>query len=143
MSTIDEVEKISPYSSNTNTLVRNEDDSIFNQQTSAVKGYDGLVNLRKLGSNTQDGYLAWISVGIDLGSNHDTGFADTAAPPSSGGSSTTRTGGDTVGGPTSTGIAGADNIGGGGVKSLGSAVTAGKIVVVGMGVVVAAVEFWG
>jgi len=143
MSNIDEVEKIDPYSKNTNSLVRNEDDSIFNRQTGAVNGYDGLVDLRKLGSNVQDGYLAWISIGIDIASTHDTGFPDNAGS-NSGASTTTRTG-NTVGSPTSSSTraatAGADNTGG--AQGVGSAVTAGKIVAVGMGVMVAAVAFWG
>ena len=144
MDAIDAVEATAPYSSNPNTLTRNDQDSIFKSVTDAVSGFNGLVDLRRLGANAEDGYLAWISVGIDTSRDHDTGFPNDASS-SSGSSSSSSTSGTTAPGntvipptaPTPAG-GGAD---GSGAQGIGSVVAAGKLVAVAMGVV-AAVAFW-
>lgn len=120
MSLISEVEAIAPYNTNTNPFTSNSQDSIFRRASTSVPGWDGLMDVRKLGSNVEDGIIAWISVGIDRSSNHDTGFSNDAA--GSGG-----------GGGSSTGMA----------TGVGSAVFAAKLVAAGMGAVVAAVAFFG
>ena len=69
MSLIEEVMGVSPYNDNKNPLTTNDRDSIFKDTTGAVKGYDGLMEVRKLGQNVEDGLIAWISIGIDSGSS--------------------------------------------------------------------------
>jgi len=137
MDLINEVEAVTPYSTNTIRLINNNNDRIFRSTSNAVAGYDGLMDVRKLGDNVNDGMIAWISIGIDRGSDHDTGFPNTAT-----GTSASRT---TVSAPTTAGAGttprpstGADN-----AQGVGSTVFAGKIVAWGMGAVVAAVILFG
>ncbi|KAI5813602.1 Intradiol ring-cleavage dioxygenase [Pyronema omphalodes] len=74
MDTIDEISKLKPYSDNRSPLTRNEDDRIFNDANDSVRGYNGLMDMKKIGDNISDGVIAWISIGIDPGRDHDTGF---------------------------------------------------------------------
>lgn len=148
MDAVDDVEATAPYSSNRNSLTRNEQDSIFRSVTDAVSGFDGLVDLRRLGQNAEDGYLAWISIGIDTRRDHDTGFPDdaTSSSGSSGGSTSGITApGNTVIPPSSDSTTAPNSAGGradgSGAQGIGSVVAAGKLVAVAMGVV-AAVAFW-
>jgi len=124
MDLVNQVEAVSPYTLNRASLTSNNDDRIFRDSNTAVAGYDGLMDVRKLGDNVNDGIVAWISVGINRGSSHDTGFPSTVSTTATG----TETGSST----------GSDN-----AQGVGSTVFAGKIVAWGMGAVVAAVVLFG
>jgi hypothetical protein len=143
---INSVEATDPYSSNTNRLTTNANDNIYNRQANAVAGYDGLMDVRLLGSSVEDGIIAWASVGIDRSSNHDTGFASSGGGAGGGGSGGSSTA--TVGAPTTTTAtprttAQGENSGADAAKGVGSLLFAGKIVAAGMGAVVAAAAFFG
>lgn len=62
-SLITEVEATSPYSTNTQRLTENSDDSIFGQE--AASDYDPIFEYVLLGDSVSDGIYAWISIGID------------------------------------------------------------------------------
>lgn len=141
MDLVNEVEAVAPYTSNTVRLINNNNDRIFRTASTAVAGYDGLMDVRKLGSSVNDGIIAWISVGIDRGRNHNTGFSDTGTDTGTG-TGTTASGRTTVSTPatatTASARSGADRS-----QGVGSTVFAGKIVAWGMGAVVAAVVLFG
>ena len=59
---ITEVTKIHPYSSNTQQLLPNAQDSIFAQEANSM---DPVYNYVYLGNGPQDGILAWITIGIN------------------------------------------------------------------------------
>lgn len=62
-SLITEVDTVSPYSENTQTLTLNSEDSILSQE--AATG-DPVVQYSLLGDDISEGIFAWISFGIDL-----------------------------------------------------------------------------
>lgn len=62
-SLITEVEKTSPYSSNTQTITTNAEDSILANE--AENESDPIVNYVLLGETVADGIFAWISIGVD------------------------------------------------------------------------------
>lgn len=59
---ITEVEKTSPYSTNTQSLTKNVQDSIFKQEAA---NSDPVPTYVLLGDDVSDGIFAWITVGID------------------------------------------------------------------------------
>jgi hypothetical protein len=59
---ISAVEKTSPYSTNTQELTTNADDSILAEEADVI---DPLMEYVYLGDEVSDGIFAWISVGID------------------------------------------------------------------------------
>lgn len=61
-SLISQVEATAPYTSNTQTLTLNSDDSILSQEAESM---DPLVEYVLLGETVEEGILAWISLGID------------------------------------------------------------------------------
>jgi hypothetical protein len=56
------VEEVAPYSSNTQDLTTNVEDSILGEELDTI---DPLMQYIYLGDNVSDGIFAWISVGID------------------------------------------------------------------------------
>ena len=60
---ITEVEKTSPYSSNTQDITTNAEDSILANE--AENESDPIVNYVLLGDTVADGIFAWISIGVD------------------------------------------------------------------------------
>ncbi|KAK6208456.1 hypothetical protein LQW54_006802 [Pestalotiopsis sp. IQ-011] len=61
---VDEVETLSPYTLNTQSWTKTDEDNIFVQEAEAT-GVDPMANYVLLGDSVADGVLAWISVGID------------------------------------------------------------------------------
>ncbi|KAJ5632764.1 hypothetical protein N7490_009103 [Penicillium lividum] len=59
---ITEVEKTSPYSTNTQDLTTNADDSILSEEADTI---DPFMEYVLLGDDVSDGVFAWITVGID------------------------------------------------------------------------------
>lgn len=59
-----DADTISPYSSNTQTITTNEDDSILAEET-ATDGVDPIFEFTYLGDSLEDGLFAWLSFGID------------------------------------------------------------------------------
>ncbi|RMZ83885.1 hypothetical protein DV737_g1427, partial [Chaetothyriales sp. CBS 132003] len=63
-----EVSALSPYTSNTQDLTLNSDDSILAEEAASV---DPFVEYALIGDTLSDGILAWISVGIDSNETSD------------------------------------------------------------------------
>lgn len=61
---ITQVEATLPYTTNTQELTLNTDDSVGKQE--AADGLDPFVNYSLLGETIEDGIFAWVSFGIDL-----------------------------------------------------------------------------
>lgn len=61
---VDEVETLSPYTLNTQSWTKNDEDNIVVQEAEAT-GVDPMANYVLLGDSVADGVIAWISVGID------------------------------------------------------------------------------
>ncbi|KAL4145925.1 hypothetical protein PRNP1_011798 [Phytophthora ramorum] len=61
---ISEVEATAPYSTNTQELTTNADDSILSEE--AAEDFDPFFEYVLLGDTVSDGVLAWISVGVDM-----------------------------------------------------------------------------
>ncbi|OWY93800.1 hypothetical protein PHMEG_00036666 [Phytophthora megakarya] len=61
---ITEVEATAPYSTNTQELTTNADDSILSEE--AAEDFDPFFEYVLLGDSVSDGVLAWISVGVDM-----------------------------------------------------------------------------
>ncbi|RLN93193.1 hypothetical protein BBJ28_00003013 [Nothophytophthora sp. Chile5] len=61
---ITEVEATSPYSTNTQEITTNADDTIFSEE--AVEDFDPVMEYVLLGDTVEDGIMAWISVGVDM-----------------------------------------------------------------------------
>jgi len=59
---ISEVEATAPYSTNTQDMTLNSDDSILAQEADTT---DPFVEYFLLGNTVEDGILAWISIGMD------------------------------------------------------------------------------
>lgn len=140
MDTINDISKLKPYSDNQSPLTRNEDDSIFNDATGSVRGYNGLMDMKKIGDNLSDGVIAWISIGIDPGRDHDTGF-----PRSTGGgrgNSNDATTTIPVGGPSGTvAMVATTGVNRSGAQGLGDLGVAGRFAAAGIGAVLAAMMF--
>jgi len=67
---ITEVEKTSPYTTNTQELTTNAEDSILGEE--AATGADPFVNYVLLGDDISQGVFAWISLGINATLNDST-----------------------------------------------------------------------
>lgn len=144
METIEAVGVVSPYSNNKTALLRNENDSLFKSTDDVVAGWDGLMEVRQIGESIKDGLIGWISVGIDLGADQDTGntaggntavsktvnaaVSSSSAPAVSSSSSS-----------SSSSSASADATA---KNGMGSAVAVVKTVAAGIAAVVGAVLFW-
>ncbi|KAH8600042.1 Intradiol ring-cleavage dioxygenase, partial [Bisporella sp. PMI_857] len=61
---ISQVELVAPYSTNTQTLTTNAEDSILS--TEAASGHDPVINYSFLGDTVEEGIFGWIAFGIDL-----------------------------------------------------------------------------
>ncbi|KAF9878237.1 hypothetical protein CkaCkLH20_04275 [Colletotrichum karsti] len=61
---VNEVETLEPYTSNTQSWTKNDEDTIVLQEAIAT-GVDPMVNYVLLGNSVADGIFAWVSVGID------------------------------------------------------------------------------
>ncbi|KAI1339860.1 Intradiol ring-cleavage dioxygenase [Xylariaceae sp. FL0016] len=61
---LDELETMEPYSSNTQSWTKNDEDTIVVQEAEAT-GVDPMVEYVLLGDSLSDGVFAWASVGID------------------------------------------------------------------------------
>ena len=71
---ITKVETVAPYSSNTQSLTLNKDDSILAGEASTM---DPLVEYVLLGDTVADGLYGWITVGIDTSNSFSPGAAAT------------------------------------------------------------------
>ncbi|KAK0205771.1 aromatic compound dioxygenase [Desarmillaria ectypa] len=71
------VEGTSPYSSNTQQLTLNEDDSILSGEVEGTNGVDPVLEYVYLGDDISDGLLAWGSMGIDISASHSISSAAT------------------------------------------------------------------
>ncbi|KAG7443503.1 extracellular dioxygenase-like protein [Guyanagaster necrorhizus] len=72
------VEATSPYTSNTQQLTTNANDSILAQEVEdATDGIDPVLEYVYLGDDVSDGLLAWGSMAIDLSSSYTTSAAAT------------------------------------------------------------------
>jgi protocatechuate 3,4-dioxygenase beta subunit len=60
---ITQVEETSPYSTNTQALTENSDDSIFSQEAASS---DPVVEYSLLGTDVSSGIFGWVAFGIDL-----------------------------------------------------------------------------
>ncbi|KAF3025621.1 hypothetical protein E8E14_012934 [Neopestalotiopsis sp. 37M] len=60
----DIVETISPYSANTNPVTSNAEDRVFAVEVG--NDNDPVFNYVQLGDSIEDGFLAWLTIGIDL-----------------------------------------------------------------------------
>ncbi|KAJ5180129.1 hypothetical protein N7492_003339 [Penicillium capsulatum] len=65
---ITDVEKTSPYSTNTQDLTTNADDSILSEEADTI---DPFMEYVLLGDDVSDGIFAWISVGVDATEDTD------------------------------------------------------------------------
>ncbi|QIW98452.1 hypothetical protein AMS68_003970 [Peltaster fructicola] len=101
------VEAVEPYSSNTQTITTNEEDSLLSATT--LGDYDPFVKYIYLGDSIEDGVFAWHSIGIDLTANYTsnesaashyyaTGGVDESSSSSFGGSGSGGPGGNSTGG---------------------------------------------
>lgn len=70
---ITKVEKTSPYSTNTQDLTTNAEDSILSEEADTI---DPFMEYVLLGDDVSDGIFAWISVGVD--STEDTSVSAAA-----------------------------------------------------------------
>ncbi|KAH0437465.1 hypothetical protein CcaCcLH18_03816 [Colletotrichum camelliae] len=61
---VDEVETLEPYTKNTQSWTKNDEDNIVVQEATAT-GVDPMVNYVLLGESVADGIFAWVSVGIN------------------------------------------------------------------------------
>lgn len=61
---VDEVETLEPYTKNTQSWTKNDEDNIVVQEAIAT-GVDPMVNYVLLGESVADGIFAWVSVGIN------------------------------------------------------------------------------
>ncbi|PSN71708.1 aromatic compound dioxygenase [Corynespora cassiicola Philippines] len=59
---INEVEAVTPYTTNQQTLLLNEDDGIFAQEAATS---DPVLNYVYLGDSVEDGLFGWVTVGLD------------------------------------------------------------------------------
>lgn len=66
---IDEVNALSPYNEITATVVPNDEDRVFADET-VTTGSDPVFNYVLLGDSIQDGLFAWITVGVDTTANY-------------------------------------------------------------------------
>lgn len=71
---ITEVEATSPYTSNTQTLTTNAEDSIF---ASEAASSDPIIEYSLLGDNVSAGIFGWVAFGIDLASEYSVNAAAT------------------------------------------------------------------
>ncbi|KAH6662955.1 Intradiol ring-cleavage dioxygenase [Plectosphaerella plurivora] len=62
---ITEVEKVAPYSTNTQELTENADDGIMSEEA-AVDGVDPVMEFTLLGDTVADGLFAWLAFGINV-----------------------------------------------------------------------------
>ena len=58
------VEQLRPYSTNTQSVTTNAEDSIFAQ--AAANSFDPVMEYALLGDTLADGVFAWISIGVDM-----------------------------------------------------------------------------
>ena len=63
-SLITQVEQLSPYNTNTQTLTTNADDSILSEEA-ATDGVDPFMEYTLLGDSVSDGLFAWLAFGIN------------------------------------------------------------------------------
>lgn len=77
------VEATAPYNTNTIPFTTWEVDGWMLEE--ATTDYDPFVEYVQLGENLEDGLLAWITVAVDLSSNHDTNLTAAAHYYESGG----------------------------------------------------------
>lgn len=61
----DAVELLSPYNTNTNTVTLNADDKVVIAETAVNGTSDPFFNYVQLGDDLEDGFLAWIVLGIN------------------------------------------------------------------------------
>ncbi|KAK0202066.1 aromatic compound dioxygenase [Desarmillaria ectypa] len=71
------VEKTSPYTTNTQRLTENEDDSILVNTVTRTNGVDPILEYVYLGNSISDGLLLWGSMGIDLSASYTVSSAAT------------------------------------------------------------------
>jgi hypothetical protein len=65
---ISDVEATAPYSTNTQDITLNADDSILAEEANTT---DPIVNYVLLGDTVEDGILSWMTIGIDPSSSYN------------------------------------------------------------------------
>ncbi|EHY53464.1 hypothetical protein HRR83_003668 [Exophiala dermatitidis] len=68
------IDTVEPYSSNTQEITLNSDDSILNQEADTT---DPFVEYVLLGDTVEEGILAWVSIGIDPTEDQEVNYAAT------------------------------------------------------------------
>ncbi len=71
---ISQVEASSPYSSNTQNITTNAEDSIFAQEADS-EGSDPVLEYVLLGDKIEDGVFAWTSIAVDVDAKYNTSAA--------------------------------------------------------------------
>lgn len=61
----DAVELLAPYSTNTQSLTSNAEDRVIAAEVAAAGTSDPMFNYVQLGDDVEDGFLAWIVLGIN------------------------------------------------------------------------------
>ncbi|KAJ9474665.1 GPI anchored dioxygenase [Pseudozyma hubeiensis] len=73
---ISQVEAVQPYSTNTQNVTSNADDSIFAEEASS-QGSDPVLEYVLLGDSVEDGIFAWTTIAVDVGAEYTTSAAAT------------------------------------------------------------------
>lgn len=66
---ITSVEKVAPYSTNTQSTTLNKNDNIFKEAAATV--YDPIFTCAQLGDSVDEGLFVWISVAVDMTADRD------------------------------------------------------------------------
>ncbi|KAI9713191.1 MAG: hypothetical protein M1820_001176 [Bogoriella megaspora] len=98
---LEEVETTSPYSTNTQDVTTNAEDSIFQQEAT---GFDPVVEYVLLGDTVDDGLLGWVSFGINITANYSVNPAATLTSEGGVADNSTGSGAGGPGGPPSSAL---------------------------------------
>jgi hypothetical protein len=77
------VEALAPYSTNTQSVTSNAEDSIAPDE--ATSAYDPFLNYVMLGDSLSDGLLMWITIGLNVSADHSSSVSPAAHYLSGGG----------------------------------------------------------
>ncbi|KAI1265799.1 Intradiol ring-cleavage dioxygenase [Xylariaceae sp. FL1019] len=98
-SLIDEVETLTPYSTNTQSVTTNEEDHVFGEQETADSDSDPVFDYVYLGDDVSDGLFTWIVIGINTTATYTPTYSFQLT--SGGGEAVSGSGGGSPGGPPS------------------------------------------
>lgn len=76
-SLIDDVETLSPYNTNTQSLTKNAADHVFGQQETVGTTSDPVFNYVYFSDDLSDGLFTWIVVGINASAEYSQSFIPT------------------------------------------------------------------